>query len=104
MPYFITLFKILKDLRIQKTVGIRNKSDFWHKIRILVSCIYYESNRTMMNKAILTAIFLLFSCSLFSQDLIPTETDALLECIVTDPEKIPEEGAVVIVEAEDKSF
>lgn len=58
----------------------------------------------MMNKAILSAFLLVYSCALFAQDLIPTETEALLECIVTDPDKIPEEGAVLIIESEDKTF
>ncbi len=58
-----------------------------------------------MNKIILTTLFLqLCSLTNFAQDLIPTETEALLECIVTDPEKIPEESAVVIVESADKTF
>ncbi|HVD98261.1 MAG TPA: OmpA family protein [Cytophagaceae bacterium] len=58
-----------------------------------------------MNKIILSLFFLLLAnLSTFSQDLIPTETQALLECIVTDPDKIPEEGAVVIVESADKTF
>ncbi len=65
----------------------------------------YESNRCTMNKTILLAFFLQMSFTIgFSQDLVPTETEALLECIVTDPEKIPEEGAVVIVESTDKTF
>ena len=58
-----------------------------------------------MNKVIIALLFLAnFSSEGFCQDLQPTETDAILECIVTDPEKIPEEGAVVIIESADKSF
>ena len=58
-----------------------------------------------MNKIIPVLFFsLLISFVSFSQDFIPTETEALLECIVTDPDKIPEEGAEVLVESVDKTF
>jgi OOP family OmpA-OmpF porin len=58
-----------------------------------------------MNKIILTILFLLvLSPVSFCQNLIPTQTEAVLECIVTDPEKIPEAGARIIVESEDKKF
>ena len=58
-----------------------------------------------MNKVMLLFLFLVaFSLEGFCQELQPTETDAILECIVTDPGKIPEEGATVIVESSDKSF
>ena len=58
-----------------------------------------------MNKVILSILFLMvFSVTSFCQVLQPTETEALLECIITDPERIPEEGAIVIVETSDKSF
>jgi predicted phosphodiesterase len=58
-----------------------------------------------MNK-ISIAFFLLVLTSSFahSQELVPTETEALLECIVTDPDKIPEEDATVLVESTDKTF
>ena len=53
----------------------------------------------------ITLLFLVsFSLEGFCQDLQPTETEAILECIVTDIEKIPEEGAIVTVESADKSF
>jgi OOP family OmpA-OmpF porin len=58
-----------------------------------------------MNKVMITLLFLVsFSLEGFCQDLQPTETEAILECIVTDIEKIPEEGAIVTVESADKSF
>lgn len=58
-----------------------------------------------MNKVLRSVLFLLvFSSPSFCQVLQPTDAEAVLECIVTDPERIPEEGAVVIVETTDKSF
>jgi OmpA-OmpF porin, OOP family len=39
-----------------------------------------------------------------AQDLTPTETEAVLECIVADPERIPEEGAEVYIESADKVY
>jgi len=56
-----------------------------------------------MNKIVLPLLFLLWNAfPLLAQDeLQPTEEDALLECIVTDPDKIPEEDAQIIVESED---
>jgi OOP family OmpA-OmpF porin len=58
-----------------------------------------------MNKVMIVLLFLVsFSIEGFCQDLQPTETEAILECIVTDIEKIPEEGAIVTVESADKSF
>ncbi|MCS6824904.1 MAG: OmpA family protein [Cytophagaceae bacterium] len=39
-----------------------------------------------------------------SQDVQPDENNALFEIYVTDPDKIPEEGAQVFIESEDMSF
>ncbi len=58
-----------------------------------------------MNKIILSLLFFtVVSLNAFCQQLVPTETEALLECVVTDPQKIPEVGVKIFVESEDKSF
>ena len=58
-----------------------------------------------MNKIILSLLFLLVvTQKLFCQQLEATETEALVEILVTDPEKIPEVGVAILVESEDKSF
>jgi outer membrane protein OmpA-like peptidoglycan-associated protein len=59
-----------------------------------------------MNKIILPLLFLLCaSFSLFGQeDMQPTEEEAVLECVVTDPDKVPEEDAQIMVESEDKTI
>ena len=58
-----------------------------------------------MNKIILSLLFLIvLSTNSFCQKLTPTETEALIECIVTDPEKIPEVGVKIFIESEDKLF
>jgi OOP family OmpA-OmpF porin len=58
-----------------------------------------------MNKIIPVLLFLVsFSLQGICQVLQPTETEALLVCIVTDQEKLPEAGLKIFVESEDKSF
>jgi len=58
-----------------------------------------------MNKGIVLMFFSILSAiELSAQDLEPTETETLLECVVTDFDKIPEEDAIVIIEAVDKSY
>lgn len=55
---------------------------------------------------LLSAIFctgILWAQSNDFNELYPTETEAVMRFIVTDDNKIPEEGAVVHVESEDKS-
>src|SRR6185436_16051379 len=58
-----------------------------------------------MNKVISALLFLLaLSIKGICQTLQPTETEALLICIVTDSEKLPEAGLKIFVESEDKTF
>ncbi len=58
-----------------------------------------------MNKVILALLFLLtFSVNGICQVLQPTETEALLTCIVTDAEKLPEAGLKIFIESEDKTY
>ncbi|HSZ24358.1 MAG TPA: OmpA family protein [Cytophagaceae bacterium] len=58
-----------------------------------------------MNKIMLSLFFLIaVSTTTFCQQLQPTETEALMECVVTDPERIPEEGARIIILSTDKTF
>jgi OmpA-OmpF porin, OOP family len=57
--------------------------------------------------ALLTAIF--YCTTMQAQnndfdDLYPTETEAVMRFIVTDDNKIPEEGAQLHIESEDKTF
>lgn len=58
-----------------------------------------------MNKIILSLLFLFaVTQKIFCQQLEATETEALVEILVTDPEKIPEVGVSILVVSEDKSF
>lgn len=58
-----------------------------------------------MNKVIPMVFFLVLLFSKANaQELEPTETDALFECVVTDDDKIPEENALIHIKSNDNSI
>lgn len=69
---------------------------------ILIHILYTNSH---MKSIFFSFVFILGSFNLFSQtELTPTDQEGLVNFTIVDPKGIPEEGAIVTVDAVDKTF